>query len=239
MRSAFQLVAFAAFISACASGKSDPVSAARTSTRPRARDTIQVRDAELERRVARLELRVLEKETQVEQLQSRLDDTRDEVVRTMAKLETLASRAEAASAMAEADVALQSLRTNAGGQPLPEIAQASRLVQQSNAEFNRQNFGGALYLANQAKGVATSGRERAAANRGAARSGETQFAVPIRVKVLNRGNVREGPGTSFAVAFPAESGVTLTAYSYTEDWVRVSDEAGRSGWIFRALVGRP
>jgi uncharacterized coiled-coil protein SlyX len=202
------------------------------------RDT--VRDPDLERRVARLELRVIEKETQVDELQSRLDDTRDEVVRTMAKLQTLDSRAEAASVMAEADVALQSLRTNAAGQQLPEIGQVSKLVQQSNAEFQKQNFGGALYLANQAKTIAGTGRARAAAgSRGAPRQGETPFALPVRLKVVSRGNVREGPGTNFAVAFAVDGGNTLTGFSYTDEWVRVSDDQGRSGWIFRSLVGRP
>jgi uncharacterized coiled-coil protein SlyX len=199
-----------------------------------------VRDPDLERRVARLELRLIEKETQVDELQTRLDDTRDEVVRTMAKLQTLASRAEAASVMAEADVALQSLRTSSGGQQLPEIGQVSKLVQQSNAEFNKQNFGGALYLANQAKAIAGTGRARVAAGtRGAPRTGETPFALPIRLKVTSRGNVREGPGTNFAVVFAVDAGITLTGYAYSDEWVRVSDDQDRGGWIFRSLVGRP
>jgi SH3 domain-containing protein len=203
-------------------------------------DTVAVRDPDMDRRVARLDLRLMEKETQVDELQTRLDDARDEVVRTMAKLQTLASRAEAASAMAEADVAVQSLRTTAAGQQVPEIAQSADLVKQSNAEFGKQNFGGALYLANQAKAIATTGRARATAgSRGPSRAGETQFALPIRIKVANRGNVREGPGTGFAVTFPVSSGDQLTAYSFTEDWVRVSDDSGRAGWIFRTLVTRP
>ena len=203
-------------------------------------DTVEVRDADLQRRVARLELRLMEKEAQIDELENRLEDARDEVVRTMAKLQTLASRAEAASAMAEADVALQLLRTSAGGQSLPEATQAGKLQQQSNAEFNKQNFGGALYLANQAKTIAAAGRTRAAAgNRGPTRAGETQLALPVRVKVANRGNVREGPGTTFDVAYAVGAGDLLTAYSFTDDWVRVSDDAGRNGWIFRALVSRP
>jgi len=203
-------------------------------------DTVEVRDPDADRRMSLLQLRAMEKETQVDVLQTRLEDARDEVVRTMAKLQTLASRAEAASAMAEADVALQSLRSSAGGQQLPETGQAAKLQQQSNAEFNKQNFGGALYLASQAKQMAEAGRARAAAaSRSPTRPGETQFALPIRIKVANRGNVREGPGTNFNVAFPAAAGDLLTAYSYTDDWVRVSDDGGRSGWIFRALVTRP
>jgi uncharacterized coiled-coil protein SlyX len=229
----------AVFAAACASGKT--TTRTRTTTAKNVvRDTVGVRDPDIDRRLTRLELRLLEKETQVEELQTRLEDARDEVVRTMAKLQTLASRAEAASAMAEADVALQSLRTSAAGQPLPEIAQVSRLQQQSNSEFGKQNFGGALYLANQAKAIASSGRARASAgSRGPSRAGESQFATPIRIKAANRGNVREGPGTNFNVAFAVSTGDQLTAYSMTDDWIRVSDDGGRAGWIFRTLVSRP
>lgn len=199
------------------------------------------REAELQRRLDRMELRVIEKEAQVEELQNRLEDTRDEVVRTMAKLETAASRAEAASGMAEADVALRSLRTSASAQPIPEIPQVQSLVQRSSAEFNKQNFGGALYLAQQAKTIAAAGRARLAGGTrgGSVRPGETAFALPIRLKVESRGNVREGPGTTHAVAFEVQRGAVLTAYSYADEWIRVSDGAGRSGWIFRSLIGRP
>jgi hypothetical protein len=203
------------------------------------RDTVTVRDPELERRLGRAELRVIEKEAQVAELQSRLDDARDEVVRTMAKLETLNSRAEAASGMAEADVAIQALRS-AGGTQSPELAQANALIRRSNAEFEKRNFGGALYLANQARAFALAGRARLAGSaRTPARAGETPFAVPVRLKVMGRGNVREGPATSFAVVFAVEGGIVLTGMSWTDEWIRVVDDAGRSGWIFRTLVGRP
>ncbi len=200
--------------------------------------TVTVRDPDLDRRVARLDLRVLEKEAQVAELQTRLDDTRDEVVRTMSKLQTLSSRAEAASGIAEAEVALQTLRGRVGAQH-PDAVEVARLVQQSSAEFAKSNFGGAFYLASQAKAQATAARARIGDSRGAARPGETAFAVPIRLKVSGRGNVREGPGTTFAVVYSVEGGATLTAFSYTEDWIRVTDDSGRVGWIYRALIGRP
>ena len=246
MSSGLHFVAAVAIVTACSSGQPEPPAPAPQTATRRAppvrvvRETVTVRDSDLERRVGRLELRVMEKETQVEELQTRLEDTRDEVVRTMARIETVASRAEAASGMAEADVALQSLRTAAGSSSMPELAQAARLVQQSNAEFNRKNFGGALYLANQAKGLAVAGRRRlAGGSQGPMRVGETLFAVPIRLRVANRGNVREGPGTNFPVAFAVEGGNGLTGFSYTDEWVRVSDDNGRSGWIFRSLIARP
>jgi hypothetical protein len=236
-RPAGLVLAAAAFV-ACTPSNPGRTTSATRNPRP-AREAAPARESDLERRVSRLELRVLEKETQVDELETRLSDARDEVVRTMAKLETLASRAEAASVMAEADVALQSLRNSEGSRQLPELSQTQRLVQQSTTEFNRQNYGGALYLATQAKNTATAGRGRLAGNRGATRPGEVLFAVPIRLKAASRGNVREGPGTNHTVTFEVESGASLTGFSYTDEWVRVSDDGGRSGWIFRSLITRP
>ena len=238
------LFAAAVGIAACASKPAATPSDGPAPSKPApstrvVRETVTVRDPELERRLSRSELRVMEKEAQVAELQGRLEDARDEVVRTMAKLQTLASRAEAASAMAEADVALQSLRNAEGARQLPELAQVTKFVQQSTAEFNKQNYGGALYLADQAKTTATAARARLSGGARTLRQGETQFAVPVRLKVASRGNVREGPGTSFAVVFAVEAGNGLTGFSYTDEWVRVTDDAGRSGWIFRPLVTRP
>lgn len=232
----------AAALAACGPANPSPATQPaprRTTTRARP-ETVTVRDPEIERRMARLELRVLEKEAEVEELQTRLNDARDEVVRTMAKLRTLASRAEAASAMAEADVALQTFRGKEGARSLPEMALAQRFSQQSTSEFGKENYGGALYLANQVKSAAADGTSRlAGGNRGATRSGETPFAVPLRLKAAAKGNVREGPGTSFPVVFEASAGESLTAFSYTDDWIRVTDGAGRTGWIFRSLIARP
>jgi uncharacterized protein YraI len=201
--------------------------------------TVTVRDPELDKRLGRVELQLLARDAEIEDLQTKLEDARAEVVRAMAKLQTVASRAQAASAMAEAEVSLQSMKSGAAEDP-PEAAQGTRLVRQSATEFNKQNYAGALYLANQAKIVASSYRGRLTlGNRGGARPGETPFAVPIRLKMTTRGNVREGPGTGFPIAFAAESGTTLTGYSYAEEWIRVGDESGRSGWVFRTLIGRP
>ena len=201
--------------------------------------TVTTRDPDLDKRLARLDLLMLARDAQIEDLESKLEDARAEVVRAMAKLQTVASRAQAASAMAEAEVSLQSMKSGAADQP-PEAAQATRLVRQSATEFNKQNYAGALYLANQAKTVASSYRGRVSlGNREGTRPGETPFAVPIKLKMTTRGNVREGPGTGFPIAFAAEAGTVLTAYSYVDEWIRVGDENGRAGWIFRSLVGRP
>jgi uncharacterized protein YgiM (DUF1202 family) len=201
-------------------------------------DTVLVRDPELDKRVARVDLLLLAKDAQIEDLQAKLEDTRAEVVRAMAKLQTVASRAQAASAMAEAEVSLQSMKSGAA-QP-PEAEQVTKLVRQSATEFDKQNYAGALYLANQAKTVALSYRGRLAlGTREGTLPGETAFAKPIRLQMTTRGNVREGPGTSFPVAFAVETGTMLTGYSYADEWIRIRDQTGRTGWVFRSLVSRP
>ncbi len=203
------------------------------------RDTVVIRDPEQEQKIARLQVQLLERDAQVEELRARLDEARREVVRAMAKLQTLASRAEAASGMAEAEVALRSLKAVAGQQAAPEVAQAGQLLQMGSAEFDKQNYGGALYLANQAKGLAGAGRGRlAGGDRESLRPGEVLFAVPVPLQVQGRSNVRAGPGSGFKILFTLEAGASLTGYSSADAWVRVTDEGGRSGWVFYNLVGR-
>ncbi|PYO94554.1 MAG: hypothetical protein DMD60_14430 [Gemmatimonadetes bacterium] len=169
------------------------------------------------------------------------DSARQEVVRALAKLQTVASRAEAASAMAEAEIAVQSLRAAFGAQPAAtsDVTQAGTLLQQASAEFAKQNYGGALYLANQAKSLAGLGRSRLGGpGRPPLRPGEVSFAVPVRLQATARGKVREGPGGAYKVLFTVDPGTGLVGYSYVEQWVRVADESGRAGWMFLSLVGR-
>lgn len=194
-----------------------------------------VRDTELEQQLARSELRLLEKEAQNEELQRQLDDARQEVVRAMAKLQSLATRAEAASGIAEAEIALQSLRAS-GAPTSPEL---SELMKQSTAEFDKQNYGGALYLANQAKSAAvTASGQLASVERASLRPGEVQFALPLELQTTTRANVRDGPGGDYKVLFTLPAGAAVTGQSFAEQWVRITDDSGRHGWVYRSLIGR-
>jgi len=220
-----------------------PTRAARDSARVRVppRQPVAARDTALEQRAARLELKVLEQGAQVDELQSRLDDARREVVRAMAKLQSLATRAEAASGMAEAEIALQALRTaNGNNAPAsPEYDQGSHLMQLATAEFDQQNYAGALYLATEAKNAAAAGQGRVASDdRAASRKGETPFALPLRLQTTGRANVREGPGAGFKVLYTLETGVPIVAYSYVDQWVRIRDDSDRPGWIHQTLIDR-
>jgi len=225
-------------LSGCA-GKSAATTPAPATASRRTVQVQQAVKAEQDRRLSRLELALLEKTAQVEELQAQLDEAREEVVRAMAKLQTLASRAEAASGIAEAEVALQPLKARTAQQAAPEATQATRLLREASTEFSQENYGGALYLATQAKALAAAGTGRLSArDRSADRPGEKPFAVPVPLKAIGSGNVREAPGTTAPVAFAVEGGDSLTGYSYLEDWVRISDDMGRGGWIFRKLIVR-
>jgi len=218
-----------------------PQVAKESAAGPAAPRSTPVHDSVLEQRVGRLELLVAERDAQVEDLEARLDEARQEVVRALAKLQTVASRAEAASAIAEAEIAVQALRAATGTQPGAgaDVAQAGTLLQQASAEFAKQNYGGALYLANQAKGQAGASRSRlGGAGRPPLRPGEVSFAVPVRLRATVRSKVREGPGAAYKVLFTVEPGAGLVGYSYVERWVRVGDESGRAGWMSLNLVGR-
>jgi len=192
-------------------------------------------DPAQEQRIAVLHLKLLERDGVAEDMQGRLDDAMREVVRAMAKLQSLATRAEAVSAMAEAEVSTRQLRTG-GAQGAADAARAQRLMELSNAEFQQQNYGGAVYLANQAKSVVSAGGGRLSSRAGQLMPGEIAFAVQLNLAASGRSNVREGPGTSFRVAFRVDAGTHLTAQSYLDAWVRVQDDGGRTGWIYSTAL---
>jgi len=197
-------------------------------------ETESAANAALEDEVARLQIELLARDVLLEGLQAQLDQTRLELVRNLSRLQTQATRAEATSGMAEAEIALATLERAPGGSSLPEFARAEELFRQSSAEFERENYGGALYLATEVRSALRSGQARLGG--GSLLDGESLFAVPVPLRTTGRSNVRSGPGLNFDVVFTAEASTELTGQSRTSQWVRVVDGQGRAGWIFHTLV---
>jgi len=196
-----------------------------------------VADPDTRQRLSQIEAEVLARDARIQVLEEQLEEARREVVRTMARSQTVASRAEAASGIAEAELAIRTLRTAAGRRPAPEASQADRLLTESNGEFEKGNFGGALYLASQARLIAGQGTDRFSRTEAEnLRPGETQFQVPLRLRSTSRANVRDGPGTGYRVLYTLDAEQPVTGSSYVEGWVRITDVQGRSGWIARSLV---
>jgi hypothetical protein len=168
-----------------------------------------------------------------------LDEAIQEVVRGKAKLRSLESKAEAASEMAEAEIAVKALKVQlaARGED-PEVAKAEQLLKMSVKEFEKENYGGALYLTSQAKGQIRTGQMRLGDKKKLKSiEGEVLFAQPLPLQVLKNSNLREMPDLKSNILTTLDKGTPLIGYSYKDQWVRVTREDGIAGWIFQTLVG--
>lgn len=210
----------------------------------------QAQLVELNSMISKSSLRLLEFESltkelerRVESQQQRLEAAIVEVVRTKSKLRSIESKAEAASTLAEAEIAMKEFKGRISGldkSASEELVAVDQLLKMSAAAFKDQNYGGALYLANQSKT-----RVRAIHTlqnkipEGAVASGETAFSKPLTLKVLKKSNIRQGPGLKENVIVLLDPGVLVTGYGYKDSWVRVETQGGTVGWIFRELIAAP
>jgi len=212
------------------------------------RGEVQSPSNALEEENGNLKLQLLEKETQMKEmemhqasLQVKIDEAIQEVVRAKARLRSLESRAEAASNMAETEVVLKMLRTQRPDMAdSPEFLQAEQLLKMSTQEFKKENYGGALYLAAQAKDqikLSQTQPQRVEKGSTALLPGEVPFALPLDLLVLKTSNIREGPGLDYKVLDTVTANSSLKGYSYKGQWVRVEGENNLKGWIFQNLVG--
>jgi SH3-like domain-containing protein len=116
--------------------------------------------------------------------------------------------------------------------------QAEHLLKLGGEEFRKENYGGVLYLTSQAKTLIKGGQARTTGTQTQPPvEGEVPFSVPVPLRATGKGNVREGPGMNFRVAFVVEDGTPLTGQSYKGTWVRVRSDDGRWGWISHSLIG--
>ena len=199
-------------------------------------ETVTVRDPDMALELGRTKVLLLERNAKIADMERRLTEATTEVVRAMARLRTLATRAEAASAIAEAEVTLQQLRGPAGGQA-PEVAQADAALKSASQAFDAENYGGAVYLATQAKRYATTGRGRIAETSGlATRPNEHPFALPVPLTTTSAANLRGAPSGGAPLIATVPAGTSLTAYSYEQDWLKVSTDDGKSAWVHQSLV---
>jgi predicted small lipoprotein YifL len=198
--------------------------------------TVPVHDTALEHEAVRLRMSLLERSAQLAEATRRLDEATTDLVRAMARLRSLATRAEAASAIAEAEVTLQQLRGGSGQQLPPEARQAEAALRAGSAAFDAENYAGAVYLATQAKRIATAGRGRLAEGAATSRPGEQAFAVPVQLTTTTRTNLRAAPGAAADLVATVPPGTPLTAYAFAEDWLRVTMADGRGAWVHQSLV---
>ncbi len=191
------------------------------------------------------QLLLIERETQIQDLnqriqsmQARINQAIAEVVRAKANMMSAENRAEAASQMAEAEIAIEALGDEVGGSGSEAYKQAEGLIAAATKEFDKQNYGGAMYLASEAKAVISHEQFRLQDRVEVEPTvGEQTFEMPLPLQVTTNSNVREGPGLNFDVVATIEKGTPLTGISYKGKWVRVSLWDGTRGWVYQTLVG--
>jgi hypothetical protein len=202
----------------------------------------------LEQELSSLKIQAIEQDALISELrrrseaqQKRLGSAIVDVVRSKAKLRSMESKAEAASTIAEAEIAFKALQNQAASfdwVALDEIAITEHLLEMSAQEFNTQNYGGALYLANQAKGrVRTAQDHLSSMANTSASPGEDSFAQPLPLKVLKKSNLRSGPGLEHEIVAELEKGTLIVGLSHKGTWIQVKAPGEMSGWIYRPLVG--
>jgi vacuolar-type H+-ATPase subunit I/STV1 len=201
----------------------------------------------MKKKIAGLKMQILSHEAQVKDMarragnqQQRLDAAIIEVVRTKARLRSLESKAEAASTIAEAEIAVNALKKRAPSVDevtREEIAAADQLLKMSMEEFQARNFGGALYLASQAKGqVRAVQMQISVGAETAILKGEEPFSQPLPLTLIKNSNLRKGPGLDEKILATLSKGTQVTGYAYKESWVKVKTKDGMTGWLFQSLV---
>jgi hypothetical protein len=204
-----------------------------------------VREDERDRLLAQMQLKLLARDAanlrlqaELDEVRQRLDDAVLEIVRSKAKLGSLGSRAEAATALSESELLLKSLRRERGVSA-GEIAAAEKMLGLANKEFKDGNFGGAFYLASNARtslGLVAS-RVKGAAPSAAESSAESKFALPLRLQFVVRANVRDAPRTDSKVLRVADKGAAALGIAHRDRWVLVEFPDGLRGWSFHDQLG--
>jgi hypothetical protein len=183
---------------------------------------------------------VYDLQRRAESQQQRLEAAIVEVVRAKAKLRSIESKAEAVSTLAETEIAVQALqsqRPTLDALYIEEMQVAEQLLNMSAKEFKAQNYGGALYLANQSKSQIRSIQQRRNRNvEGDALEGVSPFSQPLPLIILKKSNLRQGPGLDKKILEVLDKGALVTGHGYKGNWIRIETQNGKSGWVFQSLI---
>lgn len=196
--------------------------------------------------LARLRQELASRETELRDLRAQqrdqtraLQETTKQAARAKVKLRRFATQADAASYLAEVEVALAAARSTPGaGARNPLLSLAQEILDSSAAPFAHGDYGAAMDLAGQAEqlaAIAVGARARPAS--GSRATAEMPFAVTIPLRVTIESNLRRQPRDKRPPIGVLPEGTPLVARAYRDGWLRVETEDGRSGWIYRSLVG--
>lgn len=192
---------------------------------------------QLKEELAATENRLIAASAQVQRLkvsveESRVsaDDAIAEVVRTQARLQGNVSQADAASNIAEAEIIFAGFANN----PSPMLAKIQDQLEAASVQFDAENYGGAMYLSNQAKRSLSAVKEQTATLSPVAN--EESFGELVEMWLVSDSNLRQGPGLDHSVITVLDEGTKVLAYSFSGAWVRVQVDDIIEGWVFQPLL---
>ena len=203
-RSSFLLVLLSLAAVGCSSAPPHPSHAAAVPVRARLEAPIAgptcVRCADQTREIQRLRMELASQDAELRELRSRqrdqvkvLQQSRREVTRAKVKLRRLATRADAASYIGEVEVAMASLRaSDASGSIAPQIVEAQRLLQSTDAPFAQGDYGAAMDRAAEAEQLIIAASD-ARTQRPTWAHGKTKSHPPVTLSSMakNHGKPRE------------------------------------------------
>jgi hypothetical protein len=139
--------------------------------------------------------------------------------------------------MAESEIAMKALESQASDNEDPDLPQIRQLLKMSSLEFEKENFGGALYLTIQAKGrIQESELRLRSRDKVAIGSDEAPFPSPLSLKVTKTSNLRDRPDLGATILVTLAAGTPVTGFSHKGEWVRVVSDDGSRGWIHQGLL---
>jgi len=186
--------------------------------------------------IMQLELQLLAEQSEIQRLSAAQEQAIQEIVRLKSKLRSRNSKAETVANLAEVKLALQGRKTKGSKDHRgDDLERARQYVSMSEVALKKGNYGGASYLISQAKySLRTSGKSPA--ERSGGNSNVNSFALPIRMTVTKRSNVRAGPGTTAKVLAQLNSGTSVLATGYQDLWVQMQRADKTIGWIHYSLL---
>jgi len=184
-----------------------------------------------------LRLQLLQQEEEITSLSSSQEQAVQEVVRAKARLRSHAGKAEAVANMAEVRMMLQSSQdATPTGTQKQLFKRAEQYLTMGEAELDEENYEGAAYLVGKARELV---RPTGAGN-GVISSAETEteaiFFSPIRMRVLNRSNVREKASLQARILFRVDARAQVRAIAYKGPWLKIQTGDNRTGWVYYKLL---
>ncbi len=194
---------------------------------------------QLREELAATELRLIAASAQVQRLKVSVEESRvsadeaiAEVVRTQARLQGNVSQADAASNIAEAEIIFSSFADRSS----PALTNIQEQLESASAQYDAENYGGAMYLSNQAKRGMSEIKEQVTTLSPVAN--EESFGELVEMTVISDSNLRQGPGLDYPVITVLDEGAKIQAYSFSGAWVRVQVDDTTEGWVFQPLLSQ-